>query len=152
MSSRFTAVESLKTRAARTDEDFKPANNPQYAPFPDLLRKQVNEPYVRVAVASGFNQLVPAADDLHQHFALKMATIPKFPAGDPDIKTIGVYEKAEAANAALLNELCKEQNFALPDRRAWVQKRNLFDHFENPALLEIFMPHVDEVGFGFDAG
>jgi len=151
MSARFTTVGKLKKSAAKTDADFKPASNVKYDAFPDELRKQVNDLYSRAAVAGGFDSLQPAPDDTHQHFALKQGTIYKIPARDPEFKTIGVYEKAEAANVALLDQLLEQDEIVLLGKDSWVELRNPFDRFENPSFLQLHMLRRGDTGFGFDA-
>lgn len=73
------------------------------------------------------------------------------PSGEPEVETIGRYNKAEAANVALLDELLKEEVFTLPDKVVWVERLNPFDRIKNPSFRQLFMLHPGEVGFGFDA-
>ncbi|KAL1595871.1 hypothetical protein SLS60_009561 [Paraconiothyrium brasiliense] len=152
MSLRFTPVDKLKTAAVKTAADFKPASNSKYDPFPDRLRKQVDDLFSRAATAGGFDQLRPAPNDMHQHFCLKKGTIYYYPEREREITKIGsVYHKAAAANVALLDELLKQDQFVLENKEAWVELQTPFTHLENPGALELHKLRREEIGWGFDA-
>ncbi|KAJ4344761.1 uncharacterized protein N0V89_012505 [Didymosphaeria variabile] len=152
MSFRFTAVDQLKTAPAKTEADFKPASNSKYDPFPDQLRKQVDVIFSRAATAGGFDLLQRAPDDIHQHFCLKKGTIYYYPERDREITKVGaVYHKAAAANVALMDELLKEEQFALENKDTWVELETPFSHLENPGALELHKLRRGEFGWGFDA-
>lgn len=146
MSAKFTTI---KATAAK---ELTPVSASKYNKFPDELREKLNGLYHHAAIASGLPTLTAPGDESRQHFCLKKGVIYKWPAKAAEYQQIGpVFKKAEQANVALLEELLKEEEFALFKKDKWVELETPFTHLENPELLQLHMLRRGDFGWGLDA-